>query len=113
MRESGFEGIHIARRFRPSLDVSRKAIRADAVQAGTILDRASEAGREVVTLGKIRPDQSAFRVKYEPSNPASDAAGIVDAFHRAFLLASGVAVLAAVVASRMPDKALWDKQGIP
>ncbi|HEY5900324.1 MAG TPA: MFS transporter, partial [Burkholderiales bacterium] len=44
---------------------------------------------------------------------ASDAAGIVDAFHRAFLLASGVAVLAAVVASRMPDKALWDKQGIP
>jgi flagellar basal-body rod protein FlgC len=31
----------------------------------------------VVTLGKIRTDQSAFRIKHEPSNPAADAAGNV------------------------------------
>src|SRR3979411_3505738 len=39
------------------------------------LDRTLDA--KVVTLGKIRPDQSAFRVKYEPSNPAADGAGNV------------------------------------
>ena len=32
------------------------------------LDRALDA--RVVTLGKIRPDQTAFNVKHEPSNPA-------------------------------------------
>src|SRR5260370_38307065 len=32
------------------------------------LDRTLDA--QVVALGKLRPDQSAFRVKYEPSNPA-------------------------------------------
>src|SRR6476659_8926459 len=37
------------------------------------LDRTLDA--KVVTLGKVRADQSAFRVKYEPSNPAADAAG--------------------------------------
>ena len=31
----------------------------------------------MVTLGKVKPDKSAFRVKYEPSNPAADAAGNV------------------------------------
>ena len=30
-----------------------------------------------VTLGKVRPDQSAFRVKHEPGNPAADASGNV------------------------------------
>ena len=39
------------------------------------LDRTLDA--KVVTLGKIRPDQSAFRIKYEPSNPAADASGNV------------------------------------
>ena len=39
------------------------------------LDRTLDA--KVVTLGKIRPDQSAFRIKYEPGNPAADAAGNV------------------------------------
>jgi flagellar basal-body rod protein FlgC len=39
------------------------------------LDRSLDA--RVVTLGRIRPDASAFRVKYEPSNPAADAAGNV------------------------------------
>jgi flagellar basal-body rod protein FlgC len=39
------------------------------------LDRAMDA--QVVTLGKIRPDQSAFHVKYDPSNPSADAAGNV------------------------------------
>jgi flagellar basal-body rod protein FlgC len=39
------------------------------------LDRTLEA--KVVTLGKIRPDTSAFRVKYEPSNPSADATGHV------------------------------------
>ena len=39
------------------------------------LDRTLDA--QVVTLGKIRPDSSAFRVKHEPGNPAADAAGNV------------------------------------
>jgi flagellar basal-body rod protein FlgC len=39
------------------------------------LDRALDA--KVVTLGRIKPDNSAFRVKYEPSNPAADANGNV------------------------------------
>ena len=39
------------------------------------LDRALDA--KVVSLGKIRTDQSAFHVKYEPGNPAADAAGNV------------------------------------
>ena len=39
------------------------------------LDRALDA--KLVTLGKIVPDQSDFRTKYEPSNPASDATGYV------------------------------------
>ena len=39
------------------------------------LDRAMDA--QVVTLGKIRPDRSDFHVKYEPNNPAADAAGNV------------------------------------
>ena len=39
------------------------------------LDRTLDA--KVVALGKVRPDQSAFRVKYEPSNPAADASGNV------------------------------------
>ena len=37
------------------------------------LDRALDA--QVVTLGRIRPDSSAFRVKNEPGNPAADANG--------------------------------------
>jgi flagellar basal-body rod protein FlgC len=39
------------------------------------LDRMLDA--QVVSLGKIRPDSSAFRVKHEPGNPAADAAGNV------------------------------------
>jgi flagellar basal-body rod protein FlgC len=39
------------------------------------LDRALDA--KVVSLGRVRPDMSDFRVKYEPSNPAADAAGNV------------------------------------
>ena len=39
------------------------------------LDRTIDA--RVVTLGRVRPDASAFRVKYEPNNPAADAAGNV------------------------------------
>jgi flagellar basal-body rod protein FlgC len=39
------------------------------------LDRALDA--KVVTLGKIKTDTSAFRVKYEPSNPSADATGNV------------------------------------
>ena len=39
------------------------------------LDRTLDAN--VVTLGKIRPDTTAFRVKHEPGNPAADAAGNV------------------------------------
>jgi len=39
------------------------------------LDRTLDA--KVVTLGKIRPDQTAFHIKYEPSNPAADTTGNV------------------------------------
>jgi flagellar basal-body rod protein FlgC len=39
------------------------------------LDRTLDA--KVVTLGKIKTDSSAFRVKYEPTNPSADATGNV------------------------------------
>jgi flagellar basal-body rod protein FlgC len=39
------------------------------------LDRTLDA--KVVSLGRIRPDTTAFRVKHEPGNPAADAAGNV------------------------------------
>src|SRR6476646_1958421 len=39
------------------------------------LDRTLDA--QVVTLGRSKPDQSNFRNKYEPSNPAADATGNV------------------------------------
>ena len=39
------------------------------------LDRTLDA--KLVTLAKIRPDRTAFRVKHEPGNPAADAAGNV------------------------------------
>ena len=32
---------------------------------------------KLVNLGKIAPDQSAFRTKYEPANPAADQTGYV------------------------------------
>ena len=39
------------------------------------LDRTLDA--KVVSLGQIKPDQSDFRVKYEPSNPEADSSGNV------------------------------------
>ena len=39
------------------------------------LDRSLDA--QVVTLGRIKPDNSEFRIKHEPGNPAADAAGNV------------------------------------
>jgi len=39
------------------------------------LDRALDA--KVVALGKVVPDQTAFRVKHDPGNPAADASGNV------------------------------------
>jgi flagellar basal-body rod protein FlgC len=39
------------------------------------LDRTLDA--QVVTLGKIKPDTSDFRIKYEPGNPAADINGNV------------------------------------
>jgi len=39
------------------------------------LDRSLDA--QVVTLGRIRPDQSSFRIKHEPGNPAADGSGNV------------------------------------
>ncbi len=39
------------------------------------LDRSLEA--RVVALGPVRPDTSDFKIKYEPGNPAADAAGNV------------------------------------
>ena len=39
------------------------------------LDRSLDA--RVVSLGRIRPDASDFKLKYEPGNPAADASGNV------------------------------------
>jgi flagellar basal-body rod protein FlgC len=39
------------------------------------LDRTLDA--QVVAMGKIKPDKTAFRVKHEPGNPAADASGNV------------------------------------
>lgn len=39
------------------------------------LDRSLDA--RTVALGRVKPDTSAFRLKYEPTNPAADAAGNV------------------------------------
>jgi flagellar basal-body rod protein FlgC len=39
------------------------------------LDRTLDA--QVVSLGKVKPDPTAFRVKHEPGNPAADASGNV------------------------------------
>jgi flagellar basal-body rod protein FlgC len=39
------------------------------------MDRALEA--QVVGLGRVRPDQSEFRSKYEPGHPAADPNGYV------------------------------------
>jgi flagellar basal-body rod protein FlgC len=39
------------------------------------LDRTLDA--QVVSLGKIRPDNTAFRLRHEPSNPSADATGNV------------------------------------
>jgi flagellar basal-body rod protein FlgC len=39
------------------------------------LDRSLDA--RVVTLGRVRPDNSSFRIKHEPGHPAADASGNV------------------------------------
>ena len=39
------------------------------------LDRTLDA--QVVSLGKVSPDRSSFRIKHEPGNPAADASGNV------------------------------------
>jgi flagellar basal-body rod protein FlgC len=39
------------------------------------VDRSLDA--KVVSLGRVRPDQSDFRTKYEPGHPAADANGYV------------------------------------
>jgi len=39
------------------------------------LDRTLNA--RVVTMGAIKPDQSAFRIRHEPGNPAADTSGNV------------------------------------
>ena len=56
---------------RPGTDPYRRKVPTFS----SALDRTLEA--KVVTLGKIRTDASAFRVKYEPTNPSADATGHV------------------------------------
>ena len=36
-----------------------------------------EGGGQGVRMGKVRPDQSAFKLEYQPGNPAANAAGYV------------------------------------
>ena len=42
---------------------------------GSEVDRAIDA--RVVTIGRVRPDQSDFQLKYQPGHPAADANGNV------------------------------------
>jgi flagellar basal-body rod protein FlgC len=55
--------------------ISENIANADSTAQSAGGDRAMDA--RVVTLGRIKPDNSSFRVKYEPSNPAADASGNV------------------------------------
>jgi flagellar basal-body rod protein FlgC len=56
---------------RPGADPYRRKI----VSFSRQFDRELDAN--VVALGRIRPDQSEFRTKYEPGNPAADERGEV------------------------------------
>lgn len=56
---------------RPDADPYRRKIPTFRAQ----LDR--EINGQVVALGPVQPDQSQFRLKYEPGHPAADAAGNV------------------------------------
>ena len=55
----------------PGADPYRRKVPTFSAQ----LDRALDAN--VVSLGRVRPDPSDFRVKYEPGHPAADANGYV------------------------------------
>src|ERR1700732_4859042 len=58
-----------------AMDAGGDPYRREVATFSSTLDRALDA--KVVSLGKIKPDTSPFRVKYEPSNPAADVAGHV------------------------------------
>ena len=49
--------------------------RRKIVTFSSVLD--NSLGAEVVKLGRVRPDNSDFRIKHEPGNPAANAAGDV------------------------------------
>jgi flagellar basal-body rod protein FlgC len=49
--------------------------RRKIVTFNTVLDRT--LGVDVVKLGRVEPDNSDFRIKHEPGNPAADANGDV------------------------------------
>src|SRR5215217_4464932 len=75
--------------FARSMSIATSGLRAQAGRMRVISENIANADstaptaagnpyrRKVVTLGKVRTDQSAFRIKHEPSNPAADAAGNV------------------------------------
>jgi len=49
--------------------------RRKIVTFSSVLDNA--VGAQVVKLGRVQPDNSDFRIKHEPGNPAADANGDV------------------------------------
>ena len=49
--------------------------RRKIVTFSSVLDRT--LGAQVVKLGRVQPDNSDFRIKHEPGNPAADANGNV------------------------------------
>ncbi len=55
----------------PGADPYRRKVATFSSQ----LDRALDAN--VVSLGRVQPDRSDFRTRYEPGNPAADANGYV------------------------------------
>ena len=49
--------------------------RRKIVTFSSVLD--SQLGAQIVKLGRVQPDNSDFRIKHEPGNPAADANGDV------------------------------------
>ena len=47
----------------------------------------------------------------QAANQAGDVTPVIDAFHRAFLVAALVAGAAAAIATRMPSRSLWKAAG--
>ena len=89
--------------FRPGDVVGEMALVGNTVRCGM--------AKAITTTQLVVIDSQRFDTLLQAASEA-DVAAILRAFHRAFLLAACVAAAAAYIASRMPDSALWERQGI-